>query len=143
MIKYVLLKRNTKTISKLETMRLNVFNFPPYINDSKYFKYNIKHRNFLVYGLIIDNKLVGAAYISDRYNSLYIEEIFIDKKYQNRGLGKSLLMYILKENQYISKYYKKELEVSKLEYTNENNKRLYNLLGYKDDHHVLVKRLSK
>lgn len=143
MIKYVLLKRNTKTISNLETMRLNVFNFPPYINDSKYFKYNIKHRNFLVYGLIIDNKLVGAAYISDRYNSLYIEEIFIDKKYQNRGLGKSLLMYILKENQYISKYYKKELEVSKLEYTNENNKRLYNLLGYKDDHHVLVKRLSK
>lgn len=142
MIKYVLLKRNTKTISNLETMRLNVFNFPPYMSD-KYFKYNIKHRNFLVYGLIIDNKLVGAAYISDRYNSLYIEEIFIDKKYQNRGLGKSLLMYILKENQYISKYYKKELEVSKLEYTNENNKRLYNLLGYKDDHHVLVKRLSK
>ncbi len=143
MIKYVLLKRNTKTISNLKTMRLNVFNFPPYINDSKYFKYNIKHRNFLVYGLIIDNKLVGASYISDRYNSLYIEEIFIDKKYQNRGLGKSLLMYILKENQYISKYYKKELEVSKLEYTNLNNKRLYNLLGYKDDYHVLVKRLSK
>ena len=52
-------------------------------------------------------------------------------------------MYILKENQYISKYYKKELEVSKLEYTNLNNKRLYNLLGYKDDYHVLVKRLSK
>lgn len=143
MIKYVLLKRNTKTISNLETMRLNVFNFPPYLNGSKYFKYNIKHRNFLVYGLIIDNKLVGASYISDRYNSLYIEEIFIDKKYQNRGLGKSLLMYILKENQYISKYYKKELEVSKLEYTNLNNKRLYNLLGYKDDYHVLVKRLSK
>lgn len=143
MIKYVLLKRNTKTISNLKTMRLNVFNFPPYINDSKYFKYNIKHRNFLVYGLIIDNKLVGASYISDRYNSLYIEEIFIDKKYQNRGLGKSLLKYILKENQYISKYYKKELEVSKLEYTNLNNKRLYNSLGYKDDYHVLVKRLSK
>lgn len=143
-IEYKIIPLTEEIISLLENIRYNAYGmdptkFPP---ENTFYSMNLRQNKYLVFGCYIDNKLVGACYISNAYNSIYIEQLFILKKYQrtNLHLGTNILLYALNHKQVIEDYFQTNFKFSYLDnYKNTSN--LYQSLGYEQKENLMRKRL--
>ena len=79
-----------------------------------------------VYGYYLDSKLVGFIHLNEMYENIDIVNIVVDKDYRRKGIGNSLLKYVINLFDDVTGIM---LEV------NENNQqaiKLYNKLGFKE-----------
>lgn len=98
---------------------INAHNFIPkeyWKNNYKYVKSILPKAEILVY--TIDENIVGFIGI----NGNYIEGIFINKDFQDKGIGTELLKYLMKEKEELSlRVYEKNAEAIRF-YTNNSFK---------------------
>lgn len=143
-IKYKIIPLTEKNIIKLEEIRFNAYeiNTNDFSPQDSFHTNQLKNNKYLVFGVYLNEKLVGACYISNSYNSLYIEQLFILKEYQNTKyhLGTNLLKYVLDNKKVIEDYYSTKLYFSRLENHNESSN-LYKNLGYSEDEFRMKKRI--
>ena len=140
-IKYTTIPLTKENIKLLEQIRYNAYqiNISPINNN---YTIQLKNNQYIVFGCFLNEKLVGACYISNSYKSLYIEQLFILKEYQksNHKLGSNLLRFILKNKKIIEKYYNSKFNISYLDSTKELTT-FYQSLGYKESNFLMRKRI--
>lgn len=124
---------------RLEANNIDISTFP--IQETYYFS-NLKSNTYLIFTTYLENELVAAYYIKNTYNSLYIDQLFFKKEYQNSTyhFGSNLLKYILNHKQLIEKYLNTSFTYSYLE-PNNNTKNFYYSLGYQEKENLMRKHL--
>ena len=133
---------NEETIYYLEKLRYNAYDMItsdiPY--NQTYYAKELRNNKYIVYSAYIDNKIVGACYVSNSLNSLYIEQLFVRKDLQNTSynIGKSLLSYVLHNKQHIRKKFNKDIKTSYLSTRSKDLEKYYEKLGYEkvDDNYM-------
>lgn len=133
--------------NKLEELRLKSYGINPSPKDyDSYYIENIVNGNMLAFTCSIDNKLVSGCYISNAFNSIYIDYLFVLKEYQNKGLhiGRQLLQFILDNKTLVEEYYKTVFTESRLYALTDKTKEIYNNMGYKEEQatNLLCKKLD-
>ncbi len=48
--------------------------------------------------IIVDNKVIGCLLVKDKDDGIIIDEIYIESDYRNKGIGRSIISNILKNN---------------------------------------------
>ena len=106
-----------------------------YINDLKSGKY-------LVIGAFLEGMLVAACYTKNTYHSLYIDQLFVLKKYQKTPLhiGSNLLKYILDNHKIIENYFQEKFYYSYLD-DYRGAKDFYQNLGYIEKENLMKRHL--
>lgn len=124
---------------RLEANNIDISTFP--IQETYYFS-NLKTNTYLIFTTYLENELVAACYIKNTYNSLYIDQLFVKKEYQNSPyhFGSNLLKYILNHKQLIEKYLNTSFTYSYLE-PNNKTKNFYQSLGYQEKENLMRKHL--
>jgi ribosomal protein S18 acetylase RimI-like enzyme len=84
--------------------------------------------------IVIDGKINGCLLLTNKDNNLLLDEIYIEKKYQGKGIGTDIIKSILKEHNEVYLYvYKK----------NTNAINLYKKLGFKIHEETLTRYYMK
>lgn len=126
-MEYRLEKADKKDIELLINYKIDTI--IKYCNDEKelnrinnYVKENIKkeYQNYKV--IKVDGHIIGCISVTIKDNNKLIEEIYIEEKYRNHGIGKSIIKSIInRENEVYLWVYK----------LNKKAISLYNRLGFK------------
>jgi GNAT superfamily N-acetyltransferase len=127
-------------IKELENLRLDAYNISGL---SEFYVNLLKDKRALVYVAKIRKEIVAASYVSDALYSLYIEQLFVKKCYQNQHIGSNLLYYILQNKDVAESYFNHPLTVSKLCPASESLVSFYNRLGYQDNFRDITGALTK
>lgn len=131
-------------IPKLEELRFDAYGIfqtdIPY--DATYYAKELRQNKYVVYTCYIETELVGACYVSNENNSLYIEQLFVKKQYQNSKLsiGKSLMMYVLNDKNYLEQYFNKKINKSYLSTRSSKLEQYYEKLGYEKVDEVYMRK---
>lgn len=136
MITFKLENQSEETAMKLEDIRLRSYGIKPTPNDyEKYYIDNIINGSILVFTCYLDNQLVGGCYVSNAFNSIYIDYLFVLREYQQKGLhiGKQLLEHIIANKHLIEEYFGREFSESKLYATSDKSKKIYHKMGYEEE----------
>ena len=134
---------NLKNIEDLERLRYDAYDMNsleiPYLDT--FYANEMKKGKYVVYVCYNNLELVGACYVSNAHK-LYIEQIFVKKKYQSMGIGKILLEYVLNNKKQIEEYFNEEYDYSYLSPKSNSYNKYYEELGYKEvDSMYMKKRL--
>lgn len=119
---------------KLEELKNRVLDihYPVYPEDN-YFIIRCLDKRELAYAIYRNDIMIAGIYITNRDNSIYIDYLFVDKKYQRCCLGTELLNYILSKRKEIEQFFNRSFYKSMLLAKNEDAKKLYLKMGYKGD----------
>ena len=133
--------------NKLEELRLRSYGINPSPKDyDPYYIDNIIKGNMLAFTCYKDNDIIGGCYISNAFNSIYVDYLFILKEYQNKGLhiGRQLLQFILDNKILVEEYYKTEFNESRLYALTDKTKEIYSSMGYEEETttNLLCKKLG-
>lgn len=145
MITYKLMEPTKENSYLTEQLRLKSYGINPSPKDfDEYYIENICNGTIIAIICYQDNKPIGGCYISDTFNSIYIDYLFVLPEYQNKGLhiGRSILQYIFDNKNIVEEYYNKEFTQSKLYATSPKSKALYKKIGYKEQQELLCKELG-
>ncbi len=101
----------------------------------------------LIFGMYLDNILVAGCYVSDSFNTLFIDQLFVKKEFQETGLylGRHLLKYILENREAVEKYFHYKPSKSQLFFIDKKSKNTYEKLGYEIENKeigLMSKKLS-
>lgn len=132
-ITYKIVPLTEDNITLLERTRYDAYQmnpdaFPPELT---LYTRELKIGKYLVFGCLNNNQLIGACYTSKSHNSLYIEQLFILKKYQksNLHLGSNLLKFVLANKNIAEEYFHSKFRFSYLDdYAGTSD--FYQSLGY-------------
>lgn len=143
-IKYEIITLNEETITLLEKIRYNAYGMNPndFSPENTLYTRELKNDKYLVFGCYLNNQLIGACYTSKAHNSLYIEQLFILKKYQksNLHLGSNLLKFALTNKKVAEDYFNSKFHFSYLDdYANTSD--FYKSLGYVEKETHMRKRI--
>ena len=128
--------KNFHDISKLEKLRCNAYGME-YNGDNLYYKNKISDGNIVPLGCFYKQELVAGIYISNSLNSLFIEQIFVKREFQNSDLhiGNYLLHYVLKNKHIFEDYFGVKFSYSRLD--NRGHESFYEKLGYVSENNLL------
>ena len=105
MLEYKIVSPTLDNIFELESLRLNAYgvNGNNVLADKTFYSKELVDGKYLVFGAFLDQKLVGACYVKDTYNSLYIDQLFVQKEYQrsSKHIGSGLLRYVLENKEMV------------------------------------------
>lgn len=126
---------NEDEFKLLESLRLDSYDIHELKLNQYYFDKFINHK-LLAYEVHYRNELVGGAYISSSFNSLFVEQLFIKKEFQRSYLhvGSKLLEYIIKNKETCELFFKTKFNISRLE--SRNNETFYQKLGYQKENNI-------
>lgn len=135
---------DSEMISKLERLRFNAYGFDNVEDVKTIYARDMENGKFVVYGAFYNNELVGSCYVSRAYDSLFVEQLFVAKKFQRSDLhvGAGLLDYVLEQREYIENYFDCNFTYSCLDSV-DGAKRLYKRMGYVPTGSYLMKRRLK
>lgn len=119
----------------VELLRLKTYGIKSIDANQYYYDMFINH-NMLVYGVFYRDELVGGAYVSSSFQSLFIEQLFVKREFQHNNLhvGSELLKYIINNKKACESFFNAKFDVSRLE--NRNNDSLYKRFGYKEEDNI-------
>lgn len=144
MLEYKIISPTLDNIFELESLRLNAYgvNGNNVSADKTFYSKELVDGKYLVFGAFIAQKLVGACYVKDTYNSLYIDQLFVQKKYQrsSKHIGSGLLRYVLENKEMVEEYFKVKMDYSYLDDW-ENTYNFYQGLGYRKSENLMKRRL--
>lgn len=147
-IKYILQPNTEESAIQAEYLRYKAYG----INASRadlddYFINEIINSKVLVFICSIDDIPIAGCYVSDSFNKLYIDYLFVIPEYREKGLriGRNLLSYILENKSIVEQHFKKIFHYSELTPSNEKTFSIYQKLGYEPKahtHEVMQKKLD-
>lgn len=138
---------DSEIISKLEKLRFNAYdmscNEGVDVCETIYAR-DMQSGKYVVYGAFYNNELIGSCYVSKAYDSLFVEQLFVAKKFQRSDLcvGSGLLDYVLDQREYIENYFDCNFTYSCLDSVDRAQK-LYKRKGYIPTGSFLMKRKLK
>ncbi len=132
-INYKMLRNIKNRISDLTNLRCRAYGMENgcfemfYINE-------IMNGRMLAFVAYDKKRIVGACYVHDQFGILYIDQLFVDPDYQEKGyhIGIKLLNYVLKHKKVIDEFYDKEFKKARLEPINEKAYNLYYGAGFRE-----------
>ena len=141
---YKIISLTEENIDLLEQIRFNAYeiNKKKMPHTNSFYTNDLKSGNYLVIGAFIEGILVAACYTKNTYHSLYIDQLFVLKKYQNTPLhiGSNLLKYILENHQIIENYFQDKFHYSYLD-NYRVTKEFYQNLGYNEKNNLMKRHL--
>lgn len=139
-ITYSIKENSEEEAIKAENMRRKVYGIESTfdVKDS-YYTREISQGNILLFTCEINEITVAACYISNSFNSLYVEYLFVLPEYQEKSLhlGKNLLQYICDNKKIVEEYFNCKLNHSLLSPTTEKSRAIYESMGYKVTNKIL------
>ncbi len=133
------MKLNEDSIRQLEKLRADAYGFDSqqsFAMDfaNTYYAQEMKRGKYLVYGSFFQSELVAGCYISDAFHSLFIEQLFVKKCYQETGLyiGRNLLRYILQNKFVFEEFFQMQFFYSKLSPSSQKSTLIYEKMGYSE-----------
>lgn len=143
-IRYEIIPLSEENITLLEQIRYDAYGIDPknFPLEPTFYATELKKGKYFVIGCMNNNQLLGACYTSKAHNSLYIEQLFIKKKYQKSKLhlGTNLLKFVLNNKKKIETYFETNFYCSCLD-CYKNTSHFYQALGYKEKYPFMKKRL--
>ena len=114
-----LIDKDDAVIAEVERLRGDVF----HVSGGEYFTRAIRDGKIVVLGCFLQNELVGGAYLSSTYQSLFIESIFVRKEYQRHSLhvGSFMFRYILEHKDIFEKIFHTSFYQCRLESSNQDS----------------------
>lgn len=146
-MKFAILKNDNDMIELMERLRKNAFGFDA-DTINQYYINRLMDNSLVMLACVYNNKLIGGAYIANRFNKLYIESLFVDKSLQRSKLhvGTRIMNYIINNNELFDKLFDTKFYFSSLEPIDEEVASFYKRLGYHqndNDSLILRKKLKK
>lgn len=144
MLTYKVEPNTLELANKMEFLRLSAYGFTPTKEDYDQSYINeITNGRILVITCYYNNELVAGCYVSNIFNSIYIDYLFVSHEYQETGLnlGRKLLQFILDNKYLVEEYFDTEFNQSKLYAPSEKTKSIYKKLGYQEQNDLLCKKL--
>lgn len=138
---------DSEIISKLENLRFNAYgmdcNEDIDVCETIYAR-DMQNGRYVVYGAFYNNELIGSCYVSKAYDSLFVEQLFVARKFQRSELhvGGNLLEYVLGQRNYIENYFDCNFMYSCLDSV-DGAQKLYKRIGYVPTGNFLMKRRLK
>lgn len=128
-------------ILKIEQIRYNAYSKKVTDEELKntYYAQKLLSQEIICFIYTYHDEVVAGCYVSSDFNSLYVEQLFVLKKYQEVGLhlGQKLLSYIIKHKDIVESYFNQELSYTKLSPNSDKSYNIYKKMGYRLIHKSL------
>lgn len=102
------------------------------MDQPSYYFEQLKNGSIIPIAALYNDNIVGGVYVSSSQETLYIEYIFVDEEYQNKGIGSSLIKYVLENKELFEDIFKNKFILSKLEPNSDKIVNFYKNLGYSE-----------
>ena len=83
-ISYNLLIPTRENVKTLECLRENAYQQASLLEEEKYYTERILSGEFLAYRASYDKEPVAGIYVSNRFGSLYIDQLFVKYEFQEK-----------------------------------------------------------
>lgn len=101
---YQLQKASQKDISKLTSYKLNtIFEYARKLEDEEYHRIleyvqsNVPLELNQYQIIVVDGIVVGSLLLTEKDNHTFLDEIYLEESYRNKGIGKDILKNILSQ----------------------------------------------
>ena len=138
-MKYVIVSTLSE-MNKLEEIRKIVNNIKS--QETSFYLNEMQKGTVVPVAVIIDDEIIGGVYISCSMSSLFIENIFVQKDYQGRGIASSLINYVIKNKSIFEEHFERKFTLSKLEPNSDSIISFYRKLGYSEPNELNVMKRS-
>ncbi len=146
-ISYNLLIPTRENVKTLECLRENAYQQASLVEEEKYYTERILSGKILAYKASYNKEPVAGIYVSNRFGSLYIDQLFVKYEFQEKGyyFGKKLLLETLQRKKEIENYFNEIFAVSKIFPINQKARQIYESVGYEylDSNWLLTKVLKR
>lgn len=128
-------------ILKIEQIRYNAYSKKVAYEELKntYYAQKLLSQEIICFIYTYHDEVVAGCYVSSDFNSLYVEQLFVLKKYQEVGLhlGQKLLSSIIENKNFIEHYFNKEFTYTKISPCDPKSNNIYKKMGYRLIHKSL------
>ena len=135
-----LFDKDDNQVYSIEKLRRDVF----HVDIGDYFEHQINDGKITVLGCFFQDKLVGGAYLSSSFDSLFVESIFVKEEYQHHPLhiGSFMIQYIFEHKDIFEKMFHTTFSQCRLESRNQDS--FYQNLGFRQENNIMgtMKRRS-
>lgn len=140
MINYEKVDLSEQNILALEKLRFEVYDYKNLNPDKTYFYREMINGNILPFAAYENGLLIGGCYVSKTFETLFIDQLFIAKDYQNtiEHIGTNLLKYVLANKELCEDFFNTKFNFSYLD--NSCSKSFYENLGYKENNNEMMSK---
>lgn len=140
-ITFSLVTIDEEMIRELEKVRFNAYHMDiSELSPTESFSaQQLREGEYIAFAALSKQQIIGGCYVSNNYNSLFIEQLFIKEEFQNKHIGTALLAYTLKHKDIIQQYFNQRFYYSYLDNLNIQNQ-MYQKLGYVETDSYLMKK---
>ena len=112
---YNLIKASNKDIDRLiEYKRKIIFEYAKDLSEEEineinnYVNKEVKKLIKYYFNIIVDNKIVGSLLLTKKDDGILLDEIYIEEKYRNNGIGTNIIKEVMSNNSIIYLWVYKE-----------------------------------
>ena len=127
-------------VEEMEKIRREAFEIQQK-EPSPYYRNKIKNSSLIRIACLEEDNILGGAYITNSYHSLYIDELFVKKEVQKQGIGSFILEFILENKEKLEEIFQTKFEYSLLESKEQDS--FYEKNGFKKDRNGLEMHRKK
>ena len=140
MINYEKVDLSEQNILSLEKLRFEVYDYKNLNPDKTYFFFFLINGNILPFAAYENGLLIGGCYVSKTFETLFIDQLFIAKDYQDtpEHIGTNLLKYVLANKKLCEDFFNTKFNFSYLD--NSCSKSFYENLGYKENNNEMMSK---
>ena len=140
MINYEKVDLSEQNILALEKLRFEVYDYKNLNPDKTYFYREMINGNILPFAAYENGLLIGGCYVSKTFETLFIDQLFIAKDYQNtiEHIGTNLLKYVLANKELCEDFFNTKFNFSYLD--SSCSKSFYENLGYKENKNEMMSK---
>lgn len=114
-MKYELIKSSNKDIDRLvEYKKITICEYAKDLSDEEIDKINNYVTNEVpklindYCNIIVDDKIVGCLLLTDKDDGTLLDEIYLEEKYRNKGIGTNIIKEVINNNDIIYLWVYKE-----------------------------------
>ena len=114
-MEYKLIKVSNKDIDRLiEYKKKIIFEYAKDLSEEEiieinnYVKKEVKKLIKDYFNIIVDNKIVGSLLLTKKDDGILLDEIYIEEKYRNKGIGTNIIKEVISNNNIIYLWVYKE-----------------------------------
>jgi len=133
-LKFYMLPSSYKNFATTLELKNKIFSYEdtPTIYDRNLF-YAKFSSGYWMYAAYYEEELIGASYVTDLGDAILIDQIFIDKRYQRKGIGTRLLKFILDDKENLEKIFNKKFNRCILRPLTASEEKFYSNVGFSND----------